>query len=315
MNEPILVGGQAVIEGVLMRGPDGYAVSVRNPNGEIETIRKDYKSLTKRYKFLSLPLIRGIISLYESLKIGLEALQFSAKVFEEKSDIKKESLKEKIYSFLSFSIAIVVAFVFFFYLPILLTTKLFNIEQKAALFNLSSGLLRIGFFVAYLIFINFLKDIKRIFQYHGAEHQVVFAFENGEELNVENAKKYSTHHPRCGTSFIFVMLIFSIVTFAIIDTIIILIKGNITIYNRLFYHFILLLPVLGISYELLKITSRNQNNIFIKILSFPGLALQRITTHKPSNDQLEVAITALKSSFGDNFEKYSGKKFTAKAIE
>jgi len=314
MSESILVGGQAVLEGVLMRVPFAYATAVRTPDGKIKTTKKEYITLTKRKKFFFLPIVRGVISLFESLKIGLEGLHWSAEILDSNNK-KEKNLKDKLAGFLSFALATILGFTFFFYLPILLVTYIFNIEENAALFNLSTGILRIVFFIGYLFLISTLPDIKRVFQYHGAEHKVVFAFENGLELVPGNVEAFSTHHPRCGTSFIFIVLILSILAFALIDTGIILVKGGITLTDRIVFHLVFLPVVLGLSYEFLRFSSKHQNKPPVRFLIYPGLLLQRITTKEPDGSQLEVAIVALKEAFGSEYEKYRGKKFTAKAIE
>jgi uncharacterized protein YqhQ len=200
-------------------------------------------------------------------------------------------------------------------LPLVLTTKIFAIEKTAWAFNAVAGVFRIIFFLTYLIIISLMKDVKRLFEYHGAEHKTVFAFENGADMSVESTHQYSTFHPRCGTSFLFITLIFTIIIYAIIDSILIYFFGALTLTNRLLIHLPMIPLVMGIGYEGLRFTSKQVENKWLSWLVKPGLWLQRITTSNPDDKQIECAITALKEGFGSNWEKYVGSKYVAKAIE
>lgn len=318
MSKQILVGGQAVIEGVVMRVPGAYATAVRKPNGEIEVKRSSFQSLTERYPLLKKPIIRGAVSLFESLKIGLGTLQLSADIAaraEQTETAREHPRREKLMTILSTIFALGLAFLLFGVLPLFLTTKLLNIAQKALAFNLVAGVWRILFFLLYLGLISLLRDVKRLFQYHGAEHKVVFTFENGYDLNVANTREYRTFHPRCGTSFIFVVMLVFILMFALIDTIVILSLGQITLPMRIGLHLALLPLIAGVSYEVLKFTARHQESWWGRWLSQPGLFLQRITTKPPSDAQVEVAITALKAAFGERYEEYHGQTYVAEALE
>ena len=314
MAKKILVGGQAVIEGVMMRVPGYYATAVRRKNGEIDKFRKKNTSLADRYKIFKKVILRGALSLFESMKIGFSTLQWSADkaIEDEEEEVADEN---PVWTFFTTAFAFLLAIGLFLVLPLFLTTKVFNFDNEALLFNLIAGSQRILFFLIYLWLISLMKDVRRLFQYHGAEHKVVYTFEAGEDLTVENARKYTTHHPRCGTSFIFIVLLISILIYSIIDTLIIMGFGSISLVTRVLYHLISIPLVAGISYELLKLSSRHTDNFITRILIKPGLLLQKITTKPPTDDQLETAIVALKTAFGDDYEKYKGKKYQAEAVD
>ncbi|MFA4838278.1 MAG: DUF1385 domain-containing protein [Candidatus Neomarinimicrobiota bacterium] len=318
MAQKILVGGQAVIEGVMMRVPGSYATAVRKPDGQIEIERRDFVSVTDRIPLLKKPFLRGLIALFESLKIGMGTLQFSADIAiaaEDQANGKESKPVSKLGNALMYVFAFGLAFLLFGVAPLFLTTKLLAIERKAFAFNIVAGCWRIVFFLVYLWLISLMKDVKRLFQYHGAEHKVVFAFENGRELTVENTRDFRTFHPRCGTSFIFIILLVSILMYAVIDTAIIFAIGRISLGIRIVFHLILLPLVSGVGYEFLKLTAKHQDQKWGQWLSAPGLWLQRITTQPPTDDQIEVAIEALKAAFGDKFAEYAGKKFSAEAVD
>lgn len=317
MAQKILVGGQAVIEGVMMRVPGAYATAVRRPDGEIEIRRENFQSVAERIPFLKRPFLRGMISMFESLKIGLSTLQLSADIAlqSEAKDKPPAKAKDKLVTMASTIFALVLAFLLFGFLPLWLTTRLLNIERLALPFNLVVGAWRILFFLIYLWLIAQMKDVQRLFQYHGAEHKVVFTFESGREVTVENARPFKTYHPRCGTSFIFIVMMVGILLFALIDSLVIGIFGSITLGARLIYHLGLLPLVAGIGYEFLKLSARFQNRPLMNWLIAPGLWLQRITTQAPSDAQLEVAIVALKGAFGERYTEFVGREYIAKAVD
>ncbi|MBU4445228.1 DUF1385 domain-containing protein [bacterium] len=318
MGKKILVGGQAVIEGVMMRVPGAYATAVRKPDGTIETKLTDFTSVTEKVSLLKKPVFRGIVSLFESMKIGLGTLQFSADIAiqaEEEAQGKKPEKQNKFLSALTMIFALALGMALFGFLPLYITTELLSIERNALVFNIVAGLWRIGFFLVYLWLISLMKDVQRLFQYHGAEHKIVYTFESGKALTVDNSRSFTTFHPRCGTSFIFIVLLSSILMFALIDTVIILIIGKITLSLRLVFHLLLMPLVAGVGYEFLKLTARNQKNWWGQWLSAPGLWLQRITTKAPSDEQLEVAIIALKTAFGEKYSEYVDQTFIAEAVE
>lgn len=295
------VGGQAVIEGVMMRSPVKVSTSVRRSSGEITTRTEPYLSLTKRHKPLGIPIIRGIISFFEMLVLGIKTLNYSAEIaVTDTADDQKiagpASRKMSVALAITVVISLALAIGLFFFLPILFA-QLINIHREALMFNLVAGMFRVMIFLAYVMAISCLKDIKRIFAYHGAEHKSIFAFEADLPLTVENAARFITLHPRCGTSFIIIVAILAILVYSVSDTIFAMILGHQpALLQRFALHFSLLPLVAGVSYELLKISGKTRNRQLTKILIAPGLWLQKITTREPDADQLEVALTALKSS-------------------
>ncbi|MFC1527382.1 DUF1385 domain-containing protein [Candidatus Neomarinimicrobiota bacterium] len=308
----ILVGGQAVIEGVMMRVPGAYATAVRDAEGKIHVDKHDFTSMVENSKIWKKPVLRGIISLFESLKMGMKTLQWSAEIATPEEDKKKEP--GKLAQFFTTSTAILIALALFMVAPYWITTKLFLVNKEAFLFNLIAGAFRITFFVLYLILISFMKDVKRLFQYHGAEHRVVYNFESGKAVTVKNAQSFPTQHPRCGTSFLFIVMISAIIVFSIIDTIFIGFFGNLTVISRIILHLLMMPFVAGIGYEVLKKSARKSDNAFFKMLRAPGLWLQNITTKEPEDAMVEVAIESLKSAFGDKYKDITGKKYVAEAI-
>ncbi|MDB2351200.1 DUF1385 domain-containing protein [Candidatus Marinimicrobia bacterium] len=313
MKPNILVGGQAVIEGVMMRVPGAYSTAVRDPKGNLRLKRENFASITQSSPFWSKPIIRGIASLYEAMKMGMSTLQWSADISypeESNNDSNFSKFLDTLTTFISISLAILL----FMVLPMWLTTQLLNIEKDAILFNLSSGAFRILFFIIYLFLISRIKDVSRLFQYHGAEHKVVYNFESGKDISIKNAQSFSTLHPRCGTSFMFIVLLSAIFVFAAVDTITIYFFGKISLSIRLLSHLPLIPLVSGVGYELIKITSKSESMIF-RILKKPGILLQNITTREPDDKMVEVSIAAIKDAFGDEYEEYRGKQFTAEAIE
>lgn len=271
-----VVGGQAVIEGVLMKSKDKYAVAVRLPNKKIRVQIKKIKQLPK---ILTIPFLRGITTLIQILIIGIKALTWSANQQEEDEDEKLSDLAIAGTLLLSFLFVII----FFIGIPFFIA-KLFPIRN--VLFTAIEGVIRLAIFIIYVYLISLMKDIKRVFQYHGAEHMVVHAYEAGKKLTVQNIKKYSTKHPRCGTSFIFIVLIISIIVFSLIYTE--------HWYYKLLWRIILLPVIAGISYEILKLAGKFRSSTIMKIISAPGLWIQKITTRQPTDQMIKVAIIALK---------------------
>jgi uncharacterized protein YqhQ len=292
--EELLVGGQALIEGVMMRSPGAYGVAVRRPDGSMAFQRGKVESLARKYPILKLPVLRGIAVLFHSLGIGIRALNFSAEqamAEEEKAKAAPET-KDKSNWAIAGSMAVGLGFgaVVFLLLPLWLTHLaerfVFGGNLSNLAFNLVDGVLRAAFFLGYILVISRMKDIHRVFQYHGAEHKVVFNYEKRLPLTVENARAQSRLHPRCGTSFLLFVLLVSILVFAFIPkTAPFLLKFG----GRL-----LLVPVItGLSYEVLRFTAKHRAAPLFSLLVAPGLALQRITTQEPTDDMLEVAIAAL----------------------
>lgn len=312
MKPSILVGGQAVIEGVMMRVPGAYATAVRDPEGKIHVDKHEFKSRTEKSEIWKKPVLRGMISLFESMKIGMQTLTWSADIATPEEDKKKEP--SKFASFFSTSTAVLLALALFMAAPYWLTTKLFMVEREAFMFNIIAGIFRITFFILYLVAISLMKDVKRLFQYHGAEHRVVYNFESGKVVTVKNAQSFPTQHPRCGTSFMFIVMISAIIMFSIIDTIFIGFFGSLTVISRIGLHLLMVPLVAGASYEVLKLSARKSDNVIFRILKIPGLWLQHITTQEPDDEMIEVSIKALKTAFGDKFKDVVGKKYIAEAI-
>lgn len=296
--KPPPVGGQAIIEGVMMRGPRALSMAVRRMDGEIVCKTESFTSLTKKYKALGWPVIRGFIQLFESLKIGLRALNYSADIaMEEKPSEgeKKKTWKDAAAMGLTITLSFAVAMLFFMYLPLLLSS-LIDKDMNPFLFNVVAGAFRMTFFLIYLAAISLMKDIRRVFEYHGAEHKAIFTYEAEKELTVDNTKEYATHHPRCGTSFLLIVALVCILLFALIDGLITTFIGPYpSVLYRFLVHFALIPLVSGVSYEILKASDKTKNNPVIGLLILPGLWLQRITTKNPDDQQVEVAITALKA--------------------
>ena len=297
------VGGQAVIEGVMMRSPGIIATAVRLPDGSIELNKKPFVSFINRHKYLDIPVIRGAINFFELLIIGLETLNWSADVqmrYEDEKEGKKPSKSKNFLNILmlagSMILALTIVIVIFFTLPIYIAT-LFGLSKGALLFNLVAGSIRLLLFLIYILLISKMPDIKRVFRYHGAEHMSIFALESSETLDVETARNKSRFHPRCGTSFILIVALFSIFFFGIADSLFPLVFGHMQSFpERLSTHLLLLPVIAGISYELLKLSGKFRSNRIIRNLILPGLWLQRLTTGQPDDDMLEVALCALKAA-------------------
>ena len=310
MKSSILVGGQAVMEGVMMRVPGAYATAVRLKDNSITHQKHNFISIIEKHNLNNFYFLRGMIHLYESMKIGYATLDWSAQLSDENHKKNNQFLDWVMTLF-----SILFALSIFVFLPLYGTSYLFeNIINMPFYFNIIAGMIRIGVFLTYLICISQIKDVKRLFSYHGAEHKTVYNFESGKELTINNAKKFSTKHPRCGTSFVFIIMLVTIFSYAIIDSIALLFIDELTHLYRIVFHVVFLPLVSGIGYEVLKLLAKYQNNFICKLLSKPGLWLQNITTNEPTNDQLEVAIHALKMAFGNRLYDYSGKEFKADAI-
>jgi uncharacterized protein YqhQ len=289
----INIGGQAVIEGVMMRAPRAMAIAVRRPTGEIVVKKDEVVPLSERYPLVKYPIIRGAIALFSSLIIGIKALNFSANEAMVEEDGKQEELSSWAMAG-TMAVAFGFGILLFFIMPLYLTKLLVPvIGDSNIVFNLVDGVIRVAVFLLYIWTISRMKDIQRVFQYHGAEHKSIFAFEAGEELNVENVRKYSCLHPRCGTSFLLIVMLISIVIFSLIPK---LWPFWMKAGSR-----IVLLPVIaGVSYEILKWTAKHDSKAFVKFLISPGLALQRLTTREPDDSQLEVAIRSMKEALEVN---------------
>ena len=304
------VGGQALIEGVMMRGPSGTAMSVRLPSGEIETEYKETKPWREKCKFFSLPLVRGIVGFVESLVTGYGYLMESAEKSTQGLEEDTENLSkldrwindhfgEKMMNIIGI-ISAVLGFGLAFFLFMWLPTFLVDVVTRGALLKfhaLFEGIIRVIIFVLYMVLVSKMKDIHRVFMYHGAEHKSIFCYEHGLELTVENVRKQSRFHPRCGTSFMFVMILLSI----LLSSALVLIFPGLAEVNRILWITvkILILPiVMGLGYEFIRYAGRH-DNLLVKILAAPGLWMQRITTKEPTDDIIEVGIASLKAALGE----------------
>lgn len=303
----IAVGGQALMEGIMMKGPKGTAVSLRLPDGSIETEMKDIVSVRKKYKFLNIPILRGVVSFIESMITGYKLLMESAEKtsldFEEESESKLDKWISDhfgpkmmaVIGFISAVLGIGIAFLLFMWLPSFMF-DLFNNKILGggitAFRTIFEGIIRIVIFVAYMAFASRMKEIKRVYMYHGAEHKTIFCFEHGKELTVENIRPELRYHPRCGTSFIFVTIILSILISSIVAVLFPVLTETRMVWVAVK---ILMLPlIMGIGFEFIQLAGKYPNK-FTRFLSAPGLLMQRITTVEPTDDIIEVAIEAMKA--------------------
>jgi uncharacterized protein YqhQ len=292
-GEETLVGGQAVMEGVMMRAPHSYCVAVRKPGGEIVTEQMPLARMSELYPIFKLPIFRGCGTLYQAMKLGVKALRFSTNAALDNPEIPADKRIGEIPAWamvgpLLFSLA---SFIFLYkFLPLYAVTRLekfYPVLAGRAAFNLADGVIRIAIFLTFLFALSRIKDIRRMFQYHGAEHKVVFNYESGQPVTVANAQKFTTFHPRCGTSFLFVMMILAMPVYTFIPFDAFLPK---------FLCRIALLPlIVGVSYELVRFAAKRRGS-FLATVTAPGLWLQRITTQPPNDDQAAVAIQALEGA-------------------
>lgn len=310
------IGGQALIEGVMMRSPNFISIALRKPNKRIKYKNYPFRSLIKKIKWLDVVIIRGMINLVEMMVWGIKALNYSAAVYAEDQTAK---LKEKptpkkqnkslriivgiIYGLFTLAFSLVLALFLFKFLPLWITTffsqKIQIVSQKQIIFNLIDGVIKMSFFILYVFLISLIPDITRVFEYHGAEHKAVFTYEKGLPLTVKNAKPQSRFHPRCGTSFILVVVLISILIYTIVP------QSDVFIVK--FFQRLALLPLIaGISYEFLKWTARHQENKIVKFLVTPGLMFQKLTTREPDEQQLKIGLSALEKAL--KLEKNIGNK-------
>ncbi|NLW40588.1 MAG: DUF1385 domain-containing protein [Tissierellia bacterium] len=293
------IGGQALIEGILMRGPKDLAIAIRKSDGEIILKEEKLNTLGMRHKFFRLPLIRGVVGLIESMAFGIRALMYSAEFFEEgledEEDKNKETFFDRIFKdkkedveiVFTLFISLAVAVLLFILLPSLITNFFNRGEANPFLLNLIEGFVRILVFLVYIVAVSKMEDVGRVFKYHGAEHKAIHCYEHGEELTVENIKKYPILHPRCGTSFLFMVMIVSILVLSFF--------GWPNPIKRVLIRLIMLPLIAGISYEINRIIGKS-NSRLAYIISYPGLFIQKIATVKePDEEQIEVAIEALKA--------------------
>lgn len=296
---PSGIGGQAVLEGIMMKNKEKYSVAVRKPDGQIEVRTKVYRSIAGDSKWAKLPLIRGVVSFIDSLVLGMESLSYSASFYddeEEQEPGKFEKLlvklfgekAEKVVMGCTVAFSVIMAVAIFMVLPYYISGIFRNFIVSNTLLAVLEGVIRLGLFTLYVVLISCMKDIKRTYMYHGAEHKCINCIERGRELNVKNVRKSSRYHARCGTSFLFIVMVISIVFF-------IFIRVDSPILRVVFR--ILLVPVIaGVSYEFIRLAGRSDNPL-MKVLSLPGKAMQKLTTREPDDDMIEVAIAAVEAVF------------------
>ena len=285
MTKKLSVGGQAVIEGVMMRGPGKLAVAVRKPNGEITVDLKDAGSVSDRYPILKKPFLRGVVSLVESLSYGMKALSFSAQASGEEDEGEESMSSLELAGTIAVSVGLAV--LLFVVLPTGAMKLLQNEGFSPMVLNLCEGLLRLGIFLLYIWGISRQKDIQRVFQYHGAEHKTIYTYEHGLPLRVENVRPFSTLHPRCGTNFLMIVMLISIFIFTFL--------GWPSLWERILSRILLMPVVAGISYEIIRFAGKHMDKPWVRAAILPGLALQKLTTRQPADDQIEVAIASLKA--------------------
>lgn len=291
------VGGQAVIEGVMMRGPSFMATAVRKPDGEIIVNKKSFTTVAERWPILKKPLLRGVVALFESLVHGMKELSWSAQAAGEEDEML--TTRELV---LTMAFAICLAIGLFIILPTSAAKFLSGSITDPFWLNLAEGVLRLAVFLAYVSAISMMKDIQRVFQYHGAEHKTIHAYEAGLELVPENIREFSTLHPRCGTNFLLIVMLVSIFIFAFL--------GWPSLGERIASRIILMPLVAGISYEVIRFAGNNFQKSWVKVIIMPGLMLQKLTTREPSDDQIEVAVMALKAALPDVFPEVEEKQET-----
>lgn len=289
------IGGQAVLEGIMMKNGPKYAVAVRKSDGDIEVKVDEYKSIIKWEKLTKIPFVRGVFNFVDSLVLGMKTLTYSASFFEEETDIVlteeeaiKQQKKEDFIMGITMVVSVVVAMGLFMILPYFISNFFKDIIPSRFLRTVLESVVRIGLFVVYILAVSQMKDIQRTFMYHGAEHKCINCIEHGMELNVENVKKSSKQHKRCGTSFLFFVMLVSVIVCFFITA-----ESQVL---RVLIRLALLPVIAGISYEIIKLAGSSANPV-IELLSKPGMALQNLTTKEPEDDMIEVAIRAVEEVF------------------
>jgi uncharacterized protein YqhQ len=301
-GQETLVGGQAVLEGVMMRSPHAWAIACRKPSGEISVHSEPLERLSEKHKWMGWPVVRGVITLGHAMSLGFRALKFSANTaLDELMPEKTENKKLEISGWVAaVNIVFSLGFFIFMYkfLPLVAATELKRVSPIFAeqiVFNLVDGVIRIGLFLLFIWGVSLFKDIRRVYEYHGAEHKTVYAFENGDPLEIPAVQKYTTYHPRCGTSFLMTVMIISILVYTLVP---------LTTFWARFGIRIALLPVIaGVSYEIIRFAAKHRGSLFA-LMTAPGLWLQRVTTQPPSDDQAQCAIVALNQAM--ELEKQNG---------
>ena len=292
-GEETLVGGQAVLEGVMMRSPHAWAIACRKPSGEVSTHSEPLERLSEKHKWMGWPVMRGVITLGHAMSLGFRALKFSANVALDEIPANEKGKKLEISGWVAaVNVIFSVGFFIFMYkfLPLVAATELKRVNPvfgQQIVFNLVDGVIRIALFLFFIWAVSLWRDIHRVYEYHGAEHKTVYAFENGDPLETSAVQKYSTYHPRCGTSFLMTVMLISILVYTVIP---------VTTFWTRFAVRIALLPVIaGLSYEIIRFAAKHRGSLFA-LMTAPGLWLQRITTQPPTDDQAECAIVALEQA-------------------
>lgn len=286
------IGGQAVIEGVMMKNKDHYAVAVRKPDGNIEVKKEEFKGISSKCKLFRVPFIRGIFSFIDSLTLGMSTLTYSASFYEEEEDTKKTEQEKKksdtVFNVITIMISVILAVGIFMVVPFYLSQLLEKVISSKTLIIFLEGVIRLLIFIIYIVLISFMKDIKRVYMYHGAEHKCINCIEHGMPLTVDNVRISSKEHKRCGTSFMLLVMCISIL-------ILMLVRFDSRIL-RLVARIVLIPVIAGISFELLRLAGTKEN-VFTNIISKPGLLLQRLTTKEPDDSMIEVGIASVEAVF------------------
>ncbi|MFQ9194606.1 MAG: DUF1385 domain-containing protein [Candidatus Gastranaerophilaceae bacterium] len=301
------IGGQAVLEGIMMKNQDKYAVAVRKPNQEIEVKVDKYKSFCEGKKILSLPFVRGIFNFVDSMVLGIKTLMYSSEFYEEEEEVQEDTLADKavksvfkekaedVLMGLTVLFSVFFSVALFIVLPYLISEFMKNsleIRSNTAL-SVVEGVVRIAIFILYIVLISLMKDIKRTYMYHGAEHKCINCIEDGKELNVANVRTSSRLHRRCGTSFLFLVMFISIVAFILVSS---LMPADVGKLFKIVVRLLLIPVIAGISYEVLRLAGKN-DSLIVRMISAPGMALQKLTTKEPDDSMIEVAISAVEAVF------------------
>lgn len=303
---PTKIGGQALIEGVMMKGPREVAIAVRTPDQQITIKKEPVSGITQRLGIGNIPLLRGALALIDSMVLGVRSLTYATDLLEAQGEAQEPDKVEKflyrifgekasdVVLYLSVAFAMVISIGVFFLAPTFVVNFLKGMISSHLALNLIEGLLRLGLFTLYVYLIAKLEDMRRVFQYHGAEHKAIYCYESGLELTVENARKFTTLHPRCGTSFLFIVMMVSMIMFSLISWS--------SLWARVLYRLLLLPVIAGISYEVIRFAGKSQSPVMAWV-SYPGMMMQKLTTREPDDSQLEVALAALKSVLVENREE------------
>jgi uncharacterized protein YqhQ len=300
-GEETLVGGQAVLEGVMMRSPHAWAIAVRKPDGTVATHSEPLERPSEKHKWMGWPIVRGVVTLGNAMSLGFRALRFSANVALDQVPPDEQGKKLEISAWMA-TVNIILSLGFFIlmykFLPLLAATglsKLNPVFGERIIFNLVDGLVRLALFLLFIFGTSLLPDIRRVYQYHGAEHKTVFAFENHDPLQTGVVQKYSTFHPRCGTSFLMTVMIISILIYTLVPAV--------TFWGKFAARIVLLPVIAGVSYELIRYAAKHRGSLFA-LMTAPGLWLQRVTTQPPDDTQVDCAVTALNHAM--DLEKQHG---------